>query len=158
MTRHVGSRASCYPPDSVSFRRFAGALRRLRPSARACGHTRAGRPCPAARGGSPREIPGVGRVCQQQAARYGERYRDMTGKQRRRARPSNRALRKANVLNGRSSRRSAAEKSLDRGRSSETIFNRGDHRRRSALAVPRRPTCRVVNVQNLDGLDSASSV
>ena len=25
MTRYVGSRASCYPPDSVSFRRFAGA-------------------------------------------------------------------------------------------------------------------------------------
>ena len=25
MTRNVGSRASCYPPDSVSFRRFAGA-------------------------------------------------------------------------------------------------------------------------------------
>jgi hypothetical protein len=38
MTRYVGSRASGYPPDSVSFRRSAGAPRRLQPPRTRCGH------------------------------------------------------------------------------------------------------------------------
>ena len=50
--------------------------------------SRAGRPCPSARWGSPREIPGVGRVCREQAPRYDRGYRHTEGKQRRRARPS----------------------------------------------------------------------
>jgi hypothetical protein len=38
MTSYVGSRASGYPPDSVSFRRYAGAPRRLQPPRTRCGH------------------------------------------------------------------------------------------------------------------------
>jgi hypothetical protein len=38
MTRYVGSRASGYPPDPGSFRRYAGAPRRPQPPRTRCGH------------------------------------------------------------------------------------------------------------------------
>ena len=114
MTRNVGSRASCYPPDSVSFRRFAGARAD-------CGLPRAyvviarGAALPfgslGLASGNTRSragVPGASSTLWQGIARY-------DGK----AAPTRATLHQA-----RSGKRSfsAAERSLDRGRSSETIF------------------------------------
>lgn len=114
MTRYLGSRASCYPPDSVSFRRFAGARAD-------CGLPRAyvdiarGAALPfgslGLASGNTRSragVPGASSTVWQGIARY-------DGK----AAPT-----RATPHQVRSGKRSfsAAEKSLDRGRSSETIF------------------------------------
>jgi hypothetical protein len=114
MTRYVGSRASCYPPDSVSFRRFAGARAD-------CGLPRAyvviarGAALPfgslGLASGNTRSragVPGASSTLWQGIARYDGKV----------------APTRATLHQARSGKRpfSAAEKSLDRGRSSETIL------------------------------------
>ena len=113
MTRHVGSRASGYPPDFVPFRRRAGALFAGAPRR----HRSLGRSRPPSLWGAlfGNVTKSGGCTNRDEISRLAQTRPD--GKQRRRARPSNRPTPESDR-----SQRSGAEKSLDRGRSSETFF------------------------------------
>ena len=101
-------------PNSVSFRRFAGARADCGRSARVCGHRARGGLALRLAGAGLGKYPEVGRVCQRVSSTLGQGIARYDGK----AAPTRATLHQA-----RSGKRafSAAEKSLDRGRSSETI-------------------------------------
>jgi len=119
MTRHVGSRASCYPPDFVSFRRRAGALFAGAPRR----HRSLGRSPPPSLWGAL-----FGNATKSGGCTDGNEISQLAqtrpdGKQRRRARPSSRPTPESDrsqwwVLTGRGPHQSGAEKSPDRRRSS----------------------------------------
>jgi len=114
MTRHVGSRASCYPPDSVSFRRSAGARAD-------CGLPRA-YVVKRARGGLALRLAGARLGKYPESGGCADREQQIpTGISRYggKAAPT-----RATLHQSRSEKRSfsAAKKPLDRGRSSETIL------------------------------------
>ena len=114
MTRYVGSRASCYPPDSVSFRRFAGARAD-------CGLPRAY--VDIARGAA---LPfgSLGLASGNTRSRAGVTGASTAIWQGIPTYDGKAAPTRATLHQAHSGKRpfSAAEKSLDRGRSSETFF------------------------------------
>lgn len=111
MTRYVGSRASGYPPDFVSFRRRAGAL-----SAGAARRRRAlGRSRPPSLWGALFGNATKSAGCANRTDIYQQGQTIYDGQQRRRARPYDMLETGAAVLNG-----PAPKQSLDRVRSSAT--------------------------------------
>ncbi len=116
MTRYGWSRASGYPPDPVSFRRYAGAPHRLQPPRTRCGHRARGGLALRLAGTRLGKDPGSG-GCTKGKQRHRQGIASHEGK----AAPTRATLKRVRSRVG-CSQRIDAEKSLDRGRSSETIF------------------------------------